>query len=44
MSLSRARLESWVGLTIDPGQHKDKNGYYHSFKIWFKIDLTPGPG
>ena len=23
----------WVALTIDPGKHKNKNDYYHNFKI-----------
>ena len=29
---SRARPGSRVRLTIDSGQHKDKNYYYHSFE------------
>jgi hypothetical protein len=30
---SRARL------TIDSGQHKDKNNYDHSFKTLLRVDL-----
>jgi hypothetical protein len=45
---------SRVGLTIDLGQHEDKNNYYHSFKIRLrgrprarpgsKVGLTIDPG
>ena len=35
---------SRVGLTIDLGQHKDKNNYYHSFKIRLRGQPRVWPG
>ena len=38
------RPGSRVGLTIDSGQHKDKNNYDHSFKTLLGVDLGPYSG
>jgi len=39
-----ARFELWVRLIIETSQYKDKSGYYHSLKIYSKVELRQGLG